>query len=253
MLSTRAIALALGLAASSLLAAACSRLPVIGNTNQSSPKGPSPEADPKAPGMIPQDCEKLLNLAHEWGADAASEAWKPASVEQALAAAQFFATFSLVPETTSQFNSAWLEESTPKSEEAAKASLDRRARAQPCDLLLAHKLLLGLVKYRWSKADRAKAGGYLHSFLVNQQARISPALARAVQIDVGLKATRNGLVRLPAKTLEQQQRWLGGEIAKVEKKSDEATTATAQWELGREELRLSEDARVRLGKILPLP
>lgn len=204
--------------------------------------------------MIPKDCEALLNKSQEWGYVATgNENWKPASSAQGLEVAQFFSTFHLVPESTARFTSAWMQESTPASEEAAHKSLEKMSRAQTCDLLLSHKLLLGLLKYRWSEADRKKASAYLHSFVLNQQARIAPSLARAVQLDVLGRMAQKHMIRADAKAVKNVQTWFDSETAKGLKKAGDVKSELDQWNLSREELQLSEQARERVGRLLPLP
>ncbi len=214
---------------------------------------PSPEEDPRAPGMIPKDCETLLNKSQEWGYTANGNKWKPASQAQALEVAQFFSTFHLVPQSTSNFTDAWLSESRPAAEQEAAKSLERLNRAQTCDLLLAHKILLGLVHYKWSAENRERAAGYLHSFTVNQQARISPALARAVQLDVLGHMAQRRLIRADAGTIKNLRAWFDAETAKIAKRAQDVKTSHEQWELSREEWQISEQAREKLGRILPLP
>jgi hypothetical protein len=219
---------------------------------KSKPAEPSPEEDPKAPGQIPRECEALLNKSREWGF-VPERAWRPANAAQAVEAAEFFAGFHLVPEATSNFARAWLKESEPKSPAAARKSLDRMDRAQSCDFLLAHKLLLALLDYRWPKADREKASHAFLSFVVNQQGRVSPSVARAVQIDVLGKAVKKGFVKADAREVRDLRKWFDEKTVQGVAKAETVDDAIGQWRLSHEELAVSEDARDRLSRLLPLP
>lgn len=211
---------------------------------------PSPEEDPQAPGMIPQECEALLNRSRDWGF-LPEKSWKPASAEQALKAAEFFATFHLVPESTSTFARAWMAEPAPSTAAQAQRRLDRMDRAQSCDVLLAHKLLLSLLKFRWPRKLRAVVGRDFRLFVLGQQERVATSVARAVQIDVLAKAVRGGFVHARASEVESLRKWFDERTAEGLRLANGTTDAIAQWKLNREELRVSEEARERLEKLLP--
>ncbi|MGZ3685010.1 MAG: hypothetical protein ACXVCI_14210 [Bdellovibrionota bacterium] len=215
-------------------------------------KEPSPDEDPKAPGMIPQECEMLLNRSREWGFVAGVNRWRPAKREDAMAAIAFFAGFHLVPESTSRFAAAWMHEHVPRTPIVAQRSLERMDRAQSCDLVLAHGMLLSLLKYRWKRADRAEVGRDFLQFVVNQQERVAPSMARAIHHDVLAKAAKRGLVKVSRKKVAALQRWYDEETSKGLASADATEeNPIAEWKLAQEELRVSEEARARLGKLLP--
>lgn len=202
--------------------------------------------------MIPHECEALLNKTHDWGFEPEKN-WRPKNPAAALEAADFFAGFHLVPESTSNFARAWMNESVPPSAFRAQKSLDRMNRAQSCDFLLAHKMLLALLKYPWPKPDRAAAGQDFLHFVLNQQARVSPSIARAVQIDVLGKAVQKGFIRADARSVEKLRRWFDEKNADGLARAETATDPILQWKLNRDELTVSEEAREKLARILPLP
>ncbi|HEY8279576.1 MAG TPA: hypothetical protein VIH99_08135 [Bdellovibrionota bacterium] len=248
-----------------LLLSACSQVMLAGNDvpftkggklrdEKKKPAKLSPEADPKAPGMIPAECEALLNKSQEWGVVPGGGKWRPATPVIALEAVQFFAGFHLVPESTSEYARAWMKEGPPATDARAEASLEKMSRAQACDPMLAHQLLLSLLSYKkWPKKDRKEIPHYFHQFVFNQQSRVAPSLARAVQLDVLAKSVRKGYVRVDAKALKNLQAWFDSETAKGIQRAEDVQSAREQWKLNQEEVRLSEEARERLGKLLPQP
>jgi hypothetical protein len=213
---------------------------------------PSPEEDPSAPGQIPHECEELLNKSQSWGF-LPEKGWAPATPAVALEAAAFFSRFHLVPESTSNFSRLWLEEPAPATAAEAQKSLARLDRAQSCDTLLAHKLLLSLLAYSWPKAQRAEVAHDFVMFVLNQQARVAPSFARAVQLDVLGKAVEKRFVRAKARDVKAIRKWFDAETAKKLAAAGEAPDALARWKLSRDELRVSEEARDRLSRVLPLP
>jgi hypothetical protein len=215
-------------------------------------KTPSPDEDPHAPGQIPVECEQLLNRSRDWGF-LPEKSWKPANAAQAREAADFFASFHLVPESTSNFATAWLKEPAPKTPAAAQRSLDRMDRAQSCDFLLAHKLLLALLSYHWMRKDRPDVAQDFHYFIANQQSRVSPSMARAVQIDVLGKAIRRGFVKADGRKVAELRKWFDEKSASGLARAEHITDPLEQWKLNYEELELSEEARARLEKLLPQP
>lgn len=232
----------------------CSSAKPSGAGGAKGDKLPSPEEDPKAPGQIPQECEALLNQSRDWGF-APEKNWKPANEEVAKTAVKFFGGFHLVPEATSNFLRAWAQESVPDTAPLAQASLDRLNRTQSCDFLLAHKLLLALLARPWPKADREDAGHEFLRFVLNQQARVEPPIARAVQIDVLVKAAEKGLVKVKTRDAKAIHQWFQESMAKHTQSAAAVAEADAvgHARVMREDLRLSEEARERLSRILPLP
>jgi hypothetical protein len=202
-----------------------------------------------APGMIPAECESLLQKSQVWGY-IPGEKWKPRSLAQAVEVAEFFASYQAVPEATAQVYQHWLQEPVPGSEEEAQASLGRFSRAQSCDPFLAQTFLDGLIKFSWPRSEREKAGNSLLRFLLNQQARVAPLVTRAVSFQVLAEGRKHKLLSgsfVRARSLIQ---WLERERDKL---SPAGPGALASWQALRKELELSNRAREKLSSELPLP
>lgn len=191
-----------------------------------------------APGMIPADCEALLNKSQAWGY-LPGQKWKPASAEQAMDAAKFFSTFRLVPLSLSDALRGF------DNGGAAPA-----AELQPCDPFLAQTFLEGVIAYKWGKAERLEAGKHLHRFLLNQQNLHLPLLHRAVASDAFVEATKAGLVPGSHAKAKAFQDWMKKEVAAL----PQAAVGTAEdLKILRRHLALSGKIRDKLGALLPLP
>ena len=201
---------------------------------------PEGEAGPTAPGMIPADCEALLNNSQAWGY-VPGQKWKPASPEQALEAVKFFGTFKLVPQATSQAIRAFENGGSLPS-----------ADTQVCDPFLAQAFLDGLLAYPWGKADRLEAGRQLHRFLLNQQSLFLPLLHRAVEGRVYTEAVRLGLVPGSHAKAKAFKAWMEKDIAALYASPEGAETAEESKRV-RKQLALSGRIRDRLGTLIPLP
>jgi hypothetical protein len=212
---------------------------------------PSPEEDPKAPGQIPQECEALLNHAMEWGHTPVLSKWQPKNREEAIAATEFFSTFHLVPESTSVFAAAWMKEARPTTPGAAKKSVDRMDRAQSCDMILAHDLLVALIRFGWGKSDHEIAGRNLLAFVKAQQQRVEPSMARAIELEVLARAAKKNLLRIKRTEVAALQTWYDAETRKGLARADVAEDPMEQWKIAQDELRISEDARKRIDRVLP--
>jgi hypothetical protein len=126
-------------------------------------------------------------------------------------------------------------------------------RYQSCDVLLAHKLILGLLLYPWQKSERPAFDKDLLRFVLNQQARTCPAMARAVQLDVVNRAVRKGFIHADESAVQKIRKWFFEKMASGQTHADEDTDPVRQWKQIREEINVSEEVRERLGRILPLP
>lgn len=235
--------LALSLA---LLLAACAGSPSAPDAGL-----PHPEADPSAPGMIPAECESLLQKAGEWGYQPTGK-WKPANRDQALAALRFFETFHLVPAVSSDFFRAFAETTIPEDEAAQKAMFDQTGKAQVCDFSLASQFMTELAKYPWPKADRAEVAKVFHRFALNQQAKAMPLLPRMAAIQIANVATKAGLLAGSS----QAYIALGkeGERAVSHGKSIDEGATHKEWLVSfQKEVQASEKLREKMARLLPLP
>lgn len=208
----------------------------------------SPEADLSAPGMIPVECEQLLQKSQAWGYRP-GEKWKPSSQEVAREAADFLATFTLVPENTHRYYIAWAEtKASPNSTEATK-QLRLLERAQVCDPNLTLVILEGLMQFAWPKAEKGNVGKNIHRFVLNQQARKSFLLPRAVSVQALELAYKNGLLKGSVANLRPIRRKIEtfrpmGEIDEDSMNMEESL---------KKELQLSDQIRADLSRLLPLP
>jgi hypothetical protein len=234
-----------------LLLAACTSAPVDPNAPSGQSAGilPSPEADIAAPGMIPLECESLLQKSEEWGY-IPGQAWKPANPEQALAVAKFFGNFRLVSQGGSDFFHAIQSITIPAGGETEAAA--KLAQVQVCDSNLAAIYLDALTAYRWPAAMKPEAAGYLHQFVLNQQAVVLPLASRFVVLRVYQNAASRGLLRggqsEAAKNLQGSVLKQMGKIKPAEPVSPADVVARTQ-----KELLLSEEIRAKLSRLLPLP
>ncbi len=214
-------------------------------------KAGSPESDPSAPGMIPSLCESLLQKAQEWGY-VPGQKWKPASLEQAEEMRVFFSGFHLVPEASAQFFQQGLEKD-PSSEAEAKTQLEKFAKAQVCDPSLSLLFLDALIDYRWPQENRVALSRSLHRFLLNQQSRVAPLLVRAVSVSVFAHSLRKGLLKGAAGKVQGVRQWMEKERQEILSAAPEEPSALENWKILKKEFALSEEARTRLSRFLPLP
>ena len=208
-------------------------------------KNISPEEDLGAPGMIPAECESVLQHSQEWGYRP-GEKWKPQSLEQAKEVASFFAGFHMVPENSSRFYGQWLEKSV-QSEREATRSTSLLQRAQSCDPSFTMAFLDGILDYRWPQKEKKEASQYLLRFLVNQQARHAPLMTRAVSLHVLEKAKRKGFLAGPAKPVKELQSLLNNLAPAKEGSALEIEKSL------REEFKLSQSLREKMARFIPLP
>jgi len=234
-----------------LLLVACTSSPVDPNAPADESAGmlPSPEADVTAPGMIPAECESLLQKSEEWGY-IPGQAWKPANPEQALAVAKFFSSFRLVSQAGSDFFHAIQSTAIPAGSETEAAT--KLSQVQVCDSNLAASYLDALTAYRWPAANKSEAAGYLHQFVLNQQAVVLPLASRFVVLRVYQNAASRGLLRggqpQVAKSLQGSMLKEMGKIVPAEPVSPADVIARTK-----RELTLSEEIRAKLSRMLPLP
>lgn len=195
------------------------------------------DSGPSAPGMIPADCESLLNQSRAWSY-VPGQKWKPAGPEQAMEAAKFFTEFRMVPIATSN--------ALREIEMGQKSS----AEAQPCDPFLAQNFLEALVVYPWGKAARLEAGQNLHRFLLNQQSLHLPLVHRLVVGRVFVGAVRAGLVRGSHADAKGFQAWMEKQAQSLPPVGEGASDELKRQ---RKELKVSGQIRDRMGMLLPLP
>jgi hypothetical protein len=209
----------------------------------------SPEADLGAPGMIPVECEQLLQKAGPWGYTP-GEKWKPANLEIAREASLFFATFSLVPENTHRYFLAWEQKVNSKTEAEAKNEIDKLALAQVCDPALTMGFMDGVLDFSWPKQERPEAGKNILRFVLNQQARKAFLLPRAVSLHVLEKAKKKGYLSGSAQALKP----IKAKVDTAQKKfTVEAPTLLEQEKKLKEELLFSDRIREEMSRFLPLP
>jgi hypothetical protein len=203
--------------------------------------------------MIPPECEKLLDKSQAWGFQPDGR-WQPQTPAQAQEVAQFFGSYFLVPESSSRYYEAWLQEQEAGDEAAAKARLDLLARAQSCDSTLALTFLDGLLAYHWpSRQAKKAAGDALLKFVLNQQARVEPLEARAVSLYATEQAKKKGFVAGPSAPLTQLRVQMERKRAAIAAATGGAETSLAMAKRSRQEFELSQDVREQLSRFLPLP
>lgn len=228
-----------------LLLAACT------TTNPPQTGLPSPEADPSAPGMIPMECEALLQKSEGWGYQPSGK-WKPASREQALEVLAFFETFPLVPAKSSDFFRAFSELNLPGDEASRQALFEQTGKAQVCDFTLTSLFLTELARYPWAKGDRANVGKAFLRFALNQQAKAMPVLPRMASIQIYAAAVKARLVSGDHNAIMGLGKEAERAISKT-KTIDQGATQ-AEWLASfQEEVKASEKLREKLARMLPLP
>ncbi|MGZ3695938.1 MAG: hypothetical protein ACXWQO_17770 [Bdellovibrionota bacterium] len=206
------------------------------------------------PGMIPASCEALLQKSEEWGYKP-GEKWKPASPAQALEVADFFASFTLVPEPTSRALHTWMNSSASSTPLEAKDAMKKIEAMQFCDHTLAMVFLEAILKYQWPRAAKAQAARDFSQFILNQQSRASLLESRAVTIHVLKNAREKHL--LPGSTtnvakLRIEIQKAKAALAPVQIAESEPSDLDTEKSL-RKELAFSENIRERLAREIPLP
>lgn len=221
----------------------------------------APEADLYAPGMIPVECETILQKSQEWGYHP-GEKWKPDSEAEALEVARFLATFTVIPAQTSRYLDSWRNSPPPKDEDEAREQLENLSRAQSCDAFLPQAFYEGLFAFRWNRAGKEELARSLQSFLANQQSRTSFLMPRAVSLFLFDQGVKRGLLRMQRGT----RRDLGALQSRLERERDEtqeklnagitgdAPPSALQLEHAmRKEMEISERLREQISRYLPLP
>lgn len=210
---------------------------------------PSPEADVSAPGMIPVECESLLQKSQEWGY-VPGQTWRPASPAQAQEVARFFGGFRLVSQAGSDFFHAFLSNEIPAGQESEAAQ--KLSKVQVCDSNLTMSFLEALISYRAPADVRAEISANLHRFVLNQQAVMLPFIPRFVSLSVYQKAAARGLLKggqaQAAKNLQASM-----EKRRVGLFGKEPANPVELVNLTKQELKFSEEIREKLSRLLPLP
>lgn len=211
--------------------------------------GASPEADASIPGMIPLQCEELLQKSQAWGYTP-GEVWSLQSEEQATDMADFFSRFTFVPAPTALFYQEWMTQPASSSEDAAKDRMERFTKAQICDVPLASTFLQGLVRYKWKKEQKDLIRKSLLSFVLNQQARVAPLAVRAMVLDVMEKSYKQGLLRLTQANFSKVR----AQIEKAWQMNEKSEALMLATELATlRELKISDEIRHSISQMLPLP
>lgn len=225
----------------------------------SAPEAPPPSAtgeapEPEAPefsGIIPPECQKLLDKSQDWGY-VPGQRWKPNSVKQATEVLQFFGDFHFVPQRTADLYRIFLTSGPlPGAEPEAKALFGRYSKLQVCDGMLAQNFLEGLVAYPWPKNQEREVQTELFQFVLNQQARVMPFSPRLIALEVHRKALAKGYAR--GNMAELKAVIAQAEAGRKKIYGAEPKTALEQLQNLRAELALSEQLRERLARSLPLP
>jgi len=236
-------------ALAALFLASCASEPLV----TKAPEVVSPEADHGAPGMIPPECEALLQKSQEWGYRP-GERWQASSDERALEVVEFFSSFFLVPENSARYYRAWLMDEAPKTEEDARRRVDLLLRAQSCDAVLAMVFLDGVLDHRFiSASNRSKAGEGLLRFVLNQQARSSHLFARAVSVHVTEKAKQKKLMPGPAAAIRPIRAMIEKHRASFQASAGTEPSSIDLERATRQELAFADSLRDQLSRHLPLP
>lgn len=204
------------------------------------------------PGMIPLECEALLQQSQVWGFRP-GEKWSPKNREQKLEVAEFFSRFHLVPESSSNFFRSWMNAPLSSTEAQAKKRMENLQKALICDVNFTLYFLDGIIASN-PKEDRAIVRGHLLSFLLNQQGRTSNLLARSASLQVFEKAVRRGYFRGNQKRLADLQKKVVRALDAVSMPEQEAANLYLSLEKNMQaDFALSESIREELAKELPLP
>ncbi len=235
---------------------------VLSACASSSEPQPAPEVQSEltTPGMIPFQCESLLQKSQDWGYHPAKAGiWRPKSVEQALEVAEFFVQFSLTPGPSSIALRSWMGEPESKSEEAAKAKMEDFQQIQFCDAPLAMIFLQGLLEFPWKNREQKQdVGNALLRFLVNQQARMTTLLPIAVTLQVTERAKQKGFIvgsSAPIRALREDLNKFRTRSQQFElsERGQGPITYLLQEKLLRNDINYTEELREKLAKHLPLP
>jgi hypothetical protein len=144
-----------------------------------------------------------------------------------------------------------MRESSPATPAGAKKSVQRMDRAQSCDMVLAHNLLVALIRFGWGKSDHEIAGRNLLAFVKAQQGRVEPSMARAIQLEVLARAAKKNLLQVNRASVAELQAWFDAETRKGLARANVAEDPMEQWKIAQDELRISEEARSRIARVLP--
>lgn len=208
----------------------------------------SPEADLTAPGMIPVECEALLQKSQAWGYRP-GENWVPKDIEMAKEVAEFLGTFSLVPENTHRYYSAWAESPNSADVSGAQEKIKLLERAQDCNPSLTLTILEGMMQFSWSRQDRQIVGKSVHRFVLNQQARKSFLLPRVISLRALELAYLNGYLKGDKKKLEP----ISSKLKKFRTQGNQGEDPMSMEVSLKNELQFSDEIRADLSRLLPLP
>jgi hypothetical protein len=215
------------------------------------PAADLPEAEaPEFSGMIPPECQALLEKSQDWGFTPGGK-WKPSSPVQALEVLRFFGDFHFVPQRTADLYRNFLSGALPGTEAEAKPFYARYSKLQVCDGQLAQGFLEGLINYPWPADQKREAQTEIFQFVLNQQARVMPFVPRLIALEVHRKALAKGLAR--GNMAELKSVIAQAESGRAKIYGARPKTAVEQLQNLREELDLSERLRERLARSLPLP
>jgi hypothetical protein len=245
----------LRLALPSLLTAAllgCSGAP-LSTASSASGKGPGHEpAAPAVSGMIPAECESLLNKTREWGF-VPGQKFQDKGPEQMQEISAFFATYPMVPEASSDFYRAFLRKPMHRNEADDQKLAAALAEALVCDPFPAQYYLNALLDYHWPDAkSRAVFSHNLHQFLLNQQARDLPLAHRAVASRAFVKAVELGYIPGQAAKARAFAAWMEKEVSSYRYVPEGASVAETLEGARREQL-LANEIRDHEAALLPLP
>jgi hypothetical protein len=251
--------IALALVGTSLLAlTSCSGAGGLPQTSAPGNALPPPEDDLGAPGMIPAECEALLQKSKEWQYQPGGK-WTPNSPARAEEAVRFFGSFHFVPRASSEFYRALLAAPAPRTTQEAEPVAAKLGRAQNCEAFLANTFLEGLIAYPWPAELRPVAQASLFQFVLNQQARVMPLMPRLMVLELYRKALAKGLARgnaaqVQAVIAEGKRNWEKMRLKDAPLGQPPATpTPVDQLRLTREELEISQTLREKIARHLPLP
>jgi hypothetical protein len=169
--------------------------------------------------------------------------------------ADFFATFTLVPDASSHAFREWMNEAAPSDHAAASVSLKKAEAIQVCDHTMTTFFLDSLLRYPWPRSMRAQVGKDLHQFVLNQQTRVAPLEARAVVANVLLQAREKKLVPgsvSAARKIRKEIQSVKLSLAPPAEIPPEDLESNSEQAI-RKELKASEHIREELGKQLPMP
>lgn len=240
------------------LLAGCSGAGGLPQTSSPSSSLPPPEDDLGAPGMIPPECEALLQKSKEWAYQPGGK-WKPATPAQAEDALRFFASFHFVPRASSEFYRALLAAPAPRTAQEAEPAAAKLARVQTCEAFLANTFLDGLIAHPWAPEQRELARASIFQFVLNQQARVMPLMPRLMVLELYRKALAKGLAKgntgqVQAVIAEGKRNWEKMRMKDAPLGQPPAAPGPVEFvRLTREELEIAQTLREKLARHLPLP